>query len=182
MAGSTSACGRSSSALPGPRRISSPASGRRSPRSRAPTCICRQRRTSMSAAGWPVRSINTLCRTPIWMSYTAWAPKVLEKLRSLSLLRDVATDQQMAGTTASLTIDRDQASRFGISPAQIDSTLYDAFGQNQITQYFSQVNSYHLILEVMPDQLGELKTLEKLYVRSASGAAVPLSTFVKVDT
>jgi hydrophobe/amphiphile efflux-1 (HAE1) family protein len=111
-----------------------------------------------------------------------WAPKVLEKLRSLPVLRDVATDQQMAGTTASLTIDRDQASRFGISPAQIDSTLYNAFGQNQITQYFSQVNSYHLILEVMPDQLGDLKTLEKLYVRSASGAAVPLSTFVKVDT
>ena len=111
-----------------------------------------------------------------------WAPKVLERLRSLAVLRDVATDQQMAGTTASLTIDRDQAARFGISPAQIDSTLYDAFGQNQITQYFSQVNSYHLILEVMADQLGDLKTLDKLHVRSASGQAVPLSTFVKLDT
>ena len=111
-----------------------------------------------------------------------WAPKVLDRLRTLPTLRDVATDQQMAGTTASLTIDRDQAARFGISPAQIDATLYDAFGQNQITQYFSQVNSYHLILEVMPDQIGDLKTLDKLYLRSVSGATVPLATFVKLDT
>ena len=111
-----------------------------------------------------------------------WAPKVLDRLRTLPTLRDVATDQQMAGTTASLTIDRDQAARFGISPAQIDATLYDAFGQNQITQYFSQVNSYHLILEVLPDQIGDLKTLDKLYVRSPSGQAVPLSIFVKLDT
>ena len=111
-----------------------------------------------------------------------WAPKVLERLRTLPQLRDVATDQQMAGTTASLTIDRDQAARFGISPAQIDATLYDAFGQNQVTQYFSQVNSYHLILEVLPDQIGDLKTLDKLYVKSATGQAVPLSTFVKLDT
>ncbi len=111
-----------------------------------------------------------------------WAPKVLEKLRALPMLRDVATDQQMSGTTASLTIDRDQAARFGISPAQIDATLYDAFGQNQIAQYFSQVSSYHVILEVLPDQIGDLKTLDKLYVRSSTGQAVPLSTFVKLDT
>ena len=111
-----------------------------------------------------------------------WAPKVLTTLRALPQLRDVATDQQMAGTTATLTIDRDQAARFGITPAQIDATLYDAFGQAQITQYFSQVNSYHLILEVMPDQQGDLKTLEKLHMRSSSGVMVPLASFVKIDT
>ena len=111
-----------------------------------------------------------------------WAPKVLDRLRSLPQLRDVATDQQMAGTTATLTIDRDQAARFGVSPAQIDATLYNAFGQNQITQYFSQVNTYQVILEVLPDQLGDLRTIEKLYVRAASGATVPLSNFVKLDT
>jgi multidrug efflux pump subunit AcrB len=111
-----------------------------------------------------------------------WAPKVLERLRTLPQLRDVATDQQMAGTTATLAIDRDQAARFGIGPAQIDAILYDAFGQNQITQYFSQVNSYHLILEVLPDQLGNLQTLDKLYVKSAAGQVVPLSTFVKLDS
>ena len=97
-------------------------------------------------------------------------------------LRDLATDQQMAGTTATLTIDRDAAARFGITPQQIDDTLYDAFGQRQITQYFTQINSYHLILEVPPGMQGDLDTLGKLYVKAASGQAVPLSTFVKVDT
>jgi multidrug efflux pump subunit AcrB len=112
----------------------------------------------------------------------AWAPKVLERLRKIPYLRDLATDEQMAGATAQLTIDRDAASRFGVTPAVIDQTLYDAFGQEQITQYFSQVNSYHLILEVMPSQIGTMATLEKLYVKSSGGQAVPLSTFVKVDT
>ncbi|MBS0561556.1 MAG: efflux RND transporter permease subunit, partial [Proteobacteria bacterium] len=111
-----------------------------------------------------------------------WSPKILAKLQSLPMLRDVTTDQQMSGTTATLTIDRDAAARFGITPQQIDDTLNDAFGQRQVTQYFSQVSSYHLILEVMPDQLGELETLNKLYVKSSTGQAVPLSTFVKLDT
>ncbi len=111
-----------------------------------------------------------------------WAPKILDKLQTLHSLRDVATDQQMAGTAATLTIDRDAASRFGITPATIDNTLYDAFGQNQITQYSTQLNSYHLILEVPNDMQGDAETLNKLYVRSAAGAAVPLSTFVKIDT
>ena len=111
-----------------------------------------------------------------------WAPKILATMSSLPVLRDIATDQQMAGTTATLTIDRDAASRFGINPQTIDDTLYDAFGQRQIAQYFTQLNSYHLILEVPPGMQGETETLDKLYVRSAAGVAVPLRTFVKVDT
>jgi hydrophobe/amphiphile efflux-1 (HAE1) family protein len=111
-----------------------------------------------------------------------WAPKVLEKLSGLPELRDVATDQQMNGATATLTIDRDAAARFGIQPAAIDATLYDAFGQEQIAQFFTQVNSYHLILEVPPAMRGDLNTLRKLYVNSPSGTPVPLSTFVKFDT
>ncbi len=111
-----------------------------------------------------------------------WAPKVLDKLRSIPILRDLATDEQMSGPTATLTIDRDAAARFGIQPAVIDQTLYDAFGQEQVTQYFSQVNSYHLILEVPSDMQGELATIKKLYVKSASGQAVPLSTFVKLGS
>ncbi len=93
-----------------------------------------------------------------------------------------ATDQQMSGTTATLTIDRDAAARFGIQPQVINDTLYDAFGQRQIAQYFSQVNSYHLILEVPPEMQGDIATLEKLYVKAANGQAVPLSAFVKWDT
>ena len=111
-----------------------------------------------------------------------WSPKILDKLQNLPMLKDVTTDQQMSGMTATLTIDRDQAARFGVQPQVIDDTLYDAFGQRQITQYFSQVNSYHLILEVMPDQLTAVDTLNKLYVKSSSGQAVPLSTFVKWTT
>ncbi len=111
-----------------------------------------------------------------------WAPKILDKLKSLPVLRDVATDQQVAGTTATLTIDRDRAARFGIQPQAIDDTLYDAFGQRQITQYFTQLNSYHLILEVPPWMRGDVNTLDRLYVKSNTGVAVPLSTFVTTDT
>ncbi len=112
----------------------------------------------------------------------AWAPKVLAKLRGLNMLSDLTSDEQMAGPTMSLTIDRDRAARFGITPAQIDQTLYDAFGQEQVTQYFSQVNTYHVILEVLPALQGKLSTLNSLYVRSSTGQAVPLSAMVKVDS
>ena len=111
----------------------------------------------------------------------SWSPKVLEKLRSLPELRDLATDQQNGGTTATLTIDRDAAARFGITTQQIDDTLFDALGQRQVTQYFTQVNTYKLILEVLPEMQGDLSVLNKLFVRSNTGQAVPLSTFVKVD-
>ena len=110
-----------------------------------------------------------------------WAPKILGELRKIPMLRDVATDQQMSGNTATLTIDRDAASRFGIMPQQIDDTLYDAFGQRQVAQFFTQLNSYHVILEVPPGQQGEMATINKLYVHARDGTAVPMSTFVKVD-
>jgi hydrophobe/amphiphile efflux-1 (HAE1) family protein len=111
-----------------------------------------------------------------------WAPKILDKLKALPMLRDVATDQQVGGNTATLVIDRDQAARFGIQAQAIDDTLYDAFGQRQITQYFTQVNTYHVVLEVMPNQLSELETLNKLYVKSSTGQAVPMSAFTKWST
>ena len=112
----------------------------------------------------------------------AWSPKVLARLQELPMLRDVTTDQQNGGTTATVTIDRDKAARFGIQPQVIDDTLYDAFGQRQITQYFSQVNSYHLVLEVMPGQASDIETINKLYVKSNTGAAVPLGSFVTWST
>ena len=112
----------------------------------------------------------------------AWAPRILERLRKLPMLRDVATDQQVGGATATLVIDRDQAARFGIQPQVIDDTLYDAFGQRQVTQYFTQVNTHRLVLEVLPDQASDIETIDKLYVRSATGQVVPLSSFVKWTT
>jgi len=110
-----------------------------------------------------------------------WSPKILAKMRSLPMLRDLATDQQVVGTTATLTIDRDRAARFGVQPQLIDDTLYDAFGQRQVAQYFTQLNSYKVILEVPAGMQGNMATLEKLYVRARDGTAVPLSTFVTVD-
>jgi HAE1 family hydrophobic/amphiphilic exporter-1 len=107
-----------------------------------------------------------------------WAPKVLAKMKTLPELRDVATDQQSEGTTLELKINRDTASRYGIQPQLIDDTLYDAFGQRQVTQYFTQLNSYHVILEILPELQGSLDTLDKLYIKSPStGDQVPLSAF-----
>ncbi|MDB5615778.1 multidrug efflux RND transporter permease subunit [Tardiphaga sp.] len=112
-----------------------------------------------------------------------WAPKILAKMQTLGELRDVATDQQTKGTTLTLTIDRDSASRYGIQPQLIDDTLYDSFGQRQVAQYFTQLNSYHVILEVLPELQGKLDTLDKIYIKSpTTGDQVPLSAFAKWTT
>jgi hydrophobic/amphiphilic exporter-1 (mainly G- bacteria), HAE1 family len=109
-----------------------------------------------------------------------WAPKLLVKMQTLPELRDVATDQQTEGTTLQLTINRDTASRYGIQPQLIDDTLYDAFGQRQVTQYFTQLNSYHVVMEILPELQGAIDTLDRLYVKSPiTGDEVPLSVFVK---
>ncbi|WP_159005302.1 efflux RND transporter permease subunit [Bradyrhizobium sp. S69] len=108
----------------------------------------------------------------------AWAPKILDKMKTLSVLRDVATDQQSEGTTLQLNINRDTASRYGITPQLIDDTLYDAFGQREVTQYFTQLNSYHVIEEILPELQQNLDILNKLYVKSPlTGEQVPLATF-----
>jgi hydrophobic/amphiphilic exporter-1 (mainly G- bacteria), HAE1 family len=113
----------------------------------------------------------------------AWSPKILQKLASLPQLRDVATDQQNGGTTLTLKIDRDMASRYGIQPQLIDDTLYDAFGQRQVTQYFTQVNTYYVIEEVLPQLLGDPATLDKIYIRSpTTNQMVPVSAFAKWTT
>jgi hydrophobe/amphiphile efflux-1 (HAE1) family protein len=111
-----------------------------------------------------------------------WAPKILDKVRTLPGIRDVTSDQQNAGTTATLTIDRDAAARFGIQPQQIDDTLYDAFGQRQVVQYFTQVNSYWVVMGVPHDLEGNPATLRMLYVKGSNGTAVPLSALVHITT
>ncbi len=112
-----------------------------------------------------------------------WAPLLQQKLGSLSMLRDVATDQQTNAPTVTMTIDRTTAARFGIQPQVIDDTLYDAFGQRQVAQYFTQLNQYHVILEVPPALQGDPAALDKIYVKSpVTNGQVPISTFVKLDT
>ena len=108
----------------------------------------------------------------------AWAPKILDKMKTLPQLRDVATDQQSEGTTLQLNVNRDTASRYGITPQLVDDTLYDAFGQREVTQYFTQLNSYHVILEILPELQENFDILNKLYVKSpTTGEQVPLATF-----
>ncbi len=112
-----------------------------------------------------------------------WAPKILAKLRTLPELTDLASDEQNNGTTVTLTIDRDQASRLGISAELIDNTLYDAFGQRQVTQYFTDLNSYHVILELAPGAQNSPMALNHLYITSPlTNAQVPLNVLVKQTT
>ncbi len=112
----------------------------------------------------------------------SWAPKILSRMKRIPELADVTSDQENAGTTETLRIDRDQAARFGVQPATIDNVLYDAFGQREVAQYFTGNKAYYVILEALPSQYGSLATLRQLYVTSSSGAMVPLSTFVHQTT
>jgi multidrug efflux pump len=106
-----------------------------------------------------------------------WAPRLLQKLQTLPQLRDVASDQQVSGLQVSLKIDRDTAARLGIQPQAIDDTLYDAFGQRQVSTIFTQLNQYHVILEVKPEFQQDPEALRYIYVRTSSGEQVPLSAF-----
>ena len=109
-----------------------------------------------------------------------WTPKVIETLRGLPELRDVTSDFQAEGLGVTLTIDRDTASRLGVSTQAIDDTLYDAFGQRQVSTIFTQLNLYRVVLEVKPELQKDQRALDLLYVRSTNGVQVPLSTFVHV--
>lgn len=112
-----------------------------------------------------------------------WAPRILEKLKTLPTLRDVATDQQMAGTTLKVEVNRDQASRYGLTPDEVDATLYDAFGQRQVAQYFTQQNSYHVIMEASPEVQADPHSLDKLYIHSpTTGGLIPLGTIASWTT
>ena len=106
-----------------------------------------------------------------------WAPRLLEKLRALPQLRDVNTDQQNKGLEASLIIDRDTAARLGVGAADIDSALYDAFGQRQVSTMYRPLNQYHVVMEVAPEFQKSPDALQTIYVRSSSGQVVPLSAF-----
>ncbi len=106
-----------------------------------------------------------------------WTPRLVARLRASPVLRDVASDQQSHGLAASLVIDRDTASRLGVLPQAIDDTLYDAFGQRQVSTIFTQLNQYHVVLEVAPRFQQDPDALKALYVKSSTGAQVPLSAF-----
>ncbi len=112
----------------------------------------------------------------------AWTTRFVDALKRLPQLQDVATDQQTGAAQTTLVIDRVTASRLGITPAAIDQTLYDAFGQRQISTLFTQSNQYHVILETLPNFQSSPTKLQDIYVRSANGTSVPLSTFAHFES
>jgi HAE1 family hydrophobic/amphiphilic exporter-1 len=133
-------------------------------------------RTSRAAFQYTIQDPNIA-------EMTEWAQKLLDKMRTLPELTDVGSDLLFRAPQLKVTINRDQASRFGISAQAIDDTLNDAYGQRQIAQYFTQLNTYWLILEIPPEQQTSLESLDRLYVKSPlTGAAVPLSALVEVDS
>ena len=107
----------------------------------------------------------------------AWAPKLLQTLRKIPQLKDVNSDQQVSGLEENVIIDRDTASRLGITPSQIDNVLYDAFGQRQISTIYRTLNQYHVVLEVDPRYQLTPDALQSVYVITSQGAQVPLSSF-----
>jgi len=110
-----------------------------------------------------------------------WGPRVLQKLRTLPQLTDVNSDQQVKGLQASLVIDRDTASRLGISSQLIDNTLYDAFGQRQVSINYTLLNQYHVVMEVEPSFWQRPETLKDIHVTNSGGAQVPLSAFTHYE-
>ncbi|HTO96023.1 MAG TPA: efflux RND transporter permease subunit, partial [Myxococcales bacterium] len=110
-----------------------------------------------------------------------WGPRVVEKLRTLPQLRDVASDLLSSGLEERLTIDRDTAARLGILPQTIDDTLYDAFGQRQVSTIFTQLNQYRVILEVRPQDQQGPAALQNLYLKSQTGEQVPLGAFARFE-
>ena len=107
----------------------------------------------------------------------AWAPRVLQRLRALREVVDVSSDQQDRGQQASVVVDRSTASRFGITSQLVDDTLYDAFGQRQVSIMYTLLNQYHVVMEVEPKYWQRPETLRDIYLPGTGGATVPLSAF-----
>jgi multidrug efflux pump len=109
----------------------------------------------------------------------AWEPRIRQAMSELPQLVDVNTDAQDKGLQTSLIIDRDTASRLGISPQLIDATLNDAFGQRQVSTIYAPLNQYHVVMEAAPEYWQSPESLDSVYVMTSTGAQVPLSTFAR---
>jgi len=120
-------------------------------------------------------------QSPNFEDLNKWAPMLLQKLKSLPELRDQNSDQQDRGLQAKLVIDRDTASRMGITPETLDNALYDAFGQRQVSTMYRPLNQYHVVMEVAPQFQQTPEALQNIYLRSSSGTAVPLAAFTHYE-
>ncbi len=112
----------------------------------------------------------------------AWAPRLLAAMRKMKELRDISSDQQDRGLQVPLEIDRASAARVGVTTKMIDETLYDAFGQRQVSTIYTTLNQYHVVMEVAPEYWQSPEALSQIYVRGASGNMVPLTAVTKFGT
>jgi hydrophobe/amphiphile efflux-1 (HAE1) family protein len=108
-----------------------------------------------------------------------WSDRLVNKLRTIPQIKDVNSDQQTRGLQANVVVDRDAASRLGVSISNIDNTLYDAFGQRQVSTIYEQYNQHHVVMEVEPNFLKDPSSLQKIYVSATNGTAVPLASVSK---
>ena len=110
-----------------------------------------------------------------------WAPLLISKLEKIRQLKDVSSDQQTRGLQASVVVDRDAAARLGVSPQVIDNTLYDAFGQRQVSTVYKRYNQHHVVLEVSPSYLQSPDSLQKIFLKSTTGKLVPLAAIASIQ-
>jgi multidrug efflux pump len=111
-----------------------------------------------------------------------WAPKLLDELKTIPLVLDANSDQQIHGLTTDVVIDRSTASRLGVSPSDVDTVLYSAFGQRQVSTMYTGINQYHVVMEVLPEFQQNPQSLQMIYVKTNTGTAVPISTFTHYRT
>ncbi len=112
----------------------------------------------------------------------AWAPKLLDELKTIPIVLDANSDQQIHGLTTDVIIDRSTASRLGVSPADVDTVLYSAYGQRQVSTMYTGINQYHVVMEVLPEFQQSPQALQMIYVKTNSGTSVPISTFTHYRT
>jgi multidrug efflux pump len=116
-------------------------------------------------------------QAPDFSTLSEWGPKVLDRLSKLPILADVSSDQQVSGLSSNVIIDRDTASRLGLTAQAVDSALYDAFGQRQVSTMYKSINQYHVVLALQQQWWESPDFLDKVYVQTPRGTDVPLSTF-----
>ena len=112
---------------------------------------------------------------------TTWSQRMLDKMRTIPDIHDANTDQQNRGLQLSLVVNRDAASRLGLSSHMMDDALYDAFGQRQVSTMYAALNQYHVVMEVDPRFQKDPSALQNIYVRSTNNMEVPLSAFAHFD-
>jgi multidrug efflux pump subunit AcrB len=111
-----------------------------------------------------------------------WATKLLARLKQIPLVLDTNSDQQIHGLTTDVVIDRSTASRLGVSPSDVDTVLYSAFGQRQVSTMYTGINQYHVVMEVLPEFQQNPQSLQLIYVRTNNGTSVPISAFTHFRT